>query len=353
LAGFEPPLDFERLQLFDPKRAPFFRHGEACYWLATDARGRAIGRISAQFDRLTPPERGHIGHFGCLDTIDDAAVVAALLAKARVWHAERGRTRIEGPFNLSINEEAGLQISGQSCGAMFLMTWHPAYLAAHVEAAGLVAIKDLLAYAVSSELAGKWRGMASAKPSTQSGYTSRKLDVFRLDREAGLMADMFNASWKDNWGFVPLVRSELTTLLRSIWPILRPSHAAILMVDGKPAAFAFALPNLTQLYRGLGGRLLPFNWLKLISRVFFHRFTSCRCILLGVRPDLHNSIVGARLSAAAVALIFNQRPSEGEIEMSWILEDNLRILRIIELLGSKVSKVYRVYGDPLPEALAA
>ncbi|MFX4396946.1 hypothetical protein ABTA35_20290, partial [Acinetobacter baumannii] len=81
-----------------------------------------------------------VGHFGCLEAVDDAAVVAALLGTARDWHARRGRPMLQGPYTFSINEEAGLQIEGQERGAMILMPWHPAYLGAHVEAAGLAPV---------------------------------------------------------------------------------------------------------------------------------------------------------------------------------------------------------------------
>jgi hypothetical protein len=38
-----------------------------------------------------------------------------------------------------------------------------------------------------------------------------------------------------------------------------------------------------------------------------------------------------------------------EVEMSWILEDNMRIRNIIESIGGKVYKRYRIYGKELYE----
>jgi hypothetical protein len=36
------------------------------------------------------------------------------------------------------------------------------------------------------------------------------------------------------------------------------------------------------------------------------------------------------------------------VELSWILEDNKPMRRMIEALGSKAYKTYRVYEKPLP-----
>ena len=46
---------------------------------------------------------------------------AALFAAAEGWLRERGKTRVLGPFNLSINEETGLLVDGFDTPPMLLM----------------------------------------------------------------------------------------------------------------------------------------------------------------------------------------------------------------------------------------
>lgn len=346
LPGYQPPLDFERMQLLDPRGAPFFTHGEAAFFMALDATGRPLGRISAQIDRLAPAERAGTGHFGCLDAVDDPAVVAALIAAARRWHAARGRHRLEGPFTYSINEEVGTQIEGQDKGDMVLMPWHPPYLGGHVEAAGLVPVKDFLAYTVAAEVSAQWTGVRVARLSQQSRVTVRHMNLKDLDGEAAIMTELFNASWKDNWGFIPIAAAELATLLKIVWPILKPSYGIFLEVEERPAAFAFAMPNAYELVRGFNGRLLPFNWARLIWRIFTHEFRSGRVMLLGVRAELRDTLLGASLPIVAIANLIASNPVRGDIEMSWILDDNVRMRRIIESAGGTISKRYRVYADP-------
>ncbi|HYI82040.1 MAG TPA: dATP pyrophosphohydrolase, partial [Acetobacteraceae bacterium] len=62
-----PPLLAERRAALSPGKNPWFRHGEAAFWIAR-REGRDVGRISAQEDRLAPPDAdgARIGHFGLL-----------------------------------------------------------------------------------------------------------------------------------------------------------------------------------------------------------------------------------------------------------------------------------------------
>ncbi len=107
--NFVPQLEMERLDALQPGRNPYFEHAEAQFFLAVRG-GRDVGRISAHVDRLVKDPA--IGHFGLIVAEDDAAVFAALFAAAESWLRERGKSKVLGPFNLSINEETGLLIEG-------------------------------------------------------------------------------------------------------------------------------------------------------------------------------------------------------------------------------------------------
>lgn len=107
-----PPLLMERREALSARKNPLFRRAEVCFWLAR-RDGRAVGRISAQIDRrLQADGREGIGHFGMLAGEDDPAVFAGLVGAAEARLRSRGIGRVLGPFNLSINEEAGLLVDG-------------------------------------------------------------------------------------------------------------------------------------------------------------------------------------------------------------------------------------------------
>ncbi|HMT14967.1 MAG TPA: dATP pyrophosphohydrolase, partial [Aestuariivirga sp.] len=107
-----PQLFIERLEHLSARKNPYFEHAEAQLFLA-ERDGRAVGRISAQIDRLHLERyTDATGQFGFLEAEDDAEIFAALFAAAEDWLKERGMKRVQGPFSFSINDETGLLIAG-------------------------------------------------------------------------------------------------------------------------------------------------------------------------------------------------------------------------------------------------
>src|SRR5215470_7978190 len=126
--GFVAPLVLERRDALRQEKNPYFRHGQAQYWVALRGN-RPVGRVSAQVDSLYLERHGaDVGHFGLLDAEDDAAVFRALLAAAEGWLAARGMRRLQGPYNLSSNEECGLLIDGFESTPMMMMGFSPPYV---------------------------------------------------------------------------------------------------------------------------------------------------------------------------------------------------------------------------------
>ena len=114
------PLRIERKRHISPQK-PYFAHARWQAWVAYRGK-QPIGRISAQIDNLQLERyRDATGFFGMLDAIDDAEVFAVLLETAEAWLRSQGMRRVRGPFNLSINEECGVLVSGYETPPMILM----------------------------------------------------------------------------------------------------------------------------------------------------------------------------------------------------------------------------------------
>ncbi len=113
------------------------------------------------------------------------------------------------------------------------------------------------------------------------------------------------------------------------------------------------LPNLNEITRDLNGRLLPLGWIKLLWRIRFHRFQSGRILLMGVLKKYQESLAGAAVSLCLIKDVMKEvlKTDINQIELSWILEDNMAMRRIIEALGAKPYKIYRIYEKTLtPQA---
>jgi hypothetical protein len=119
--------------------------------------------------------------------------------------------------------------------------------------------------------------------------------------------------------------------------------------DGQAVAFIVVLPNINEAVRDLDGRLLPFGWVKLLWRLKFRGVKSARVPLMGVRRSLAGTMVGSAIPLQLIGAVLPANAAFGFqwIELSWILEDNLPMRRILERLGARAYKTYRVYGKAL------
>lgn len=345
-----PPLWIERRRHLDPSKNPYFGHAEVKLFVA-EREGLAVGRISAQVDRLYLEHHGDgAGHFGFLEVFDDAAVFAALVEAAAAWLKACGMRQMRGPFSLSINDETGLLVDGFDRPPAIMMGHAPPYYARRLEELGFTKAKDVIAYHYEGTNPIPPRMAAMVEKAGRTGDLEvRSLSKRHLDRDLAIIMDIFNDAWSDNWGFVPLTAAEVAALGRDLRWLVGEDYVAIAFWRGEPAAMAVSLPDLNRAIRDLGGRLLPFGWAKLLWRVGARPPEAVRIPLMGVRKALQATAVGSALALAVIDRVRASHLQRGtrEAELSWILEDNLPMRRMIEALGGVAYKTYRVYERPL------
>ncbi|WP_343897951.1 GNAT family N-acetyltransferase [Craurococcus roseus] len=345
-----PPLWAERRAALSPRKNPWFRHAEAAFWIARRG-GRDVGRVSAQDDRLAPadPDGARIGHFGLLAAEDDGAVFAALLSAAEGWVAARGLRRVRGPFSLSINEQAGLLVSGFDTPPMLLMPHDPPHAGPRLEALGYRKARDLLAYISDTDTPLPRSAAAVVRRGLPAGVTLRPLRRKSLREEVSALIDIFNDAWAGNWGFVPFTPEEVAHLADELRPLLHEKLVWFAEFRGEPVAFAVCLPNLNEAIRDLSGRLLPFGWARLLWRLKIAGVESARVPLMGMRRSLNDGLLGRVLPFFLVEALRREAHALGirRVEMSWVLEDNAPMRHLVEAAAARAYKTYRVYERDL------
>ncbi len=343
--NFIPALEMERLDALPAGRNPWFEHAEAQFFLAA-RNGRDVGRVSAQIDRLVKDPA--IGHFGLIAAEDDPAIFAALLGAAESWLRERGRSQVLGPFNLSINEETGLLISGFDTPPMIFMAHDPPYAAARIEALGYGKAKDVIAYLFDMAAGFPPRIRKVAERFGATGVTLRQIDMSRFETEFTMVMEIFNDAWSQNWSFVPFTDAELKHMAKGLKPLLDPRLTAVVEHGGRAVGFGIMLPNLNEAIRDFDSRLLPFNWFKLLLRLKKGTSTG-RVPLMGVRRSFSAGLAGGLVPFLIIDSLYKGAAQKGikSVELSWILEDNRPMRHIIEELGGVAYKTYRVFEKTL------
>ncbi len=345
-----PPLDLERKEHLSRKN-PFFGHGEAQLFLAR-RDGRTVGRVTAQINRLHLERYDDAtGFFGFLEAVGDEAVFRALFDAAESWLRERGMKRVRGPFSYSINEESGLLVEGFDHPPVIMMGHARPWYGSMVEACGYGKVMDLIAYILRGLEPMPEAAMKLLERLKEKGRLSvRPLNRKRLREELDLIMDIFNDAWANNWGYVPFTEAEIRKLGDDLNMIVDERDVWIASLDGEPSAMVVTLLDINEWIRDFGGRLLPFNWAKLIWRMKFTGPTkTVRMPLMGVRRRFHGKAVGSALALAVIDAARDYHFGRGvrQGELSWILETNRPTRKLIETLGGEPYKTYRVYEKAL------
>jgi len=227
---------------------------------------------------------------------------------------------------------------------MIMMGHSRPYYAARLSAEGYLGVKDLLAYRLPIDFTPpelmkavlhKAAGCARVRPLRRS----------RLNEDLEIIKDIFEDAWSANWGFIPFSKDEVRHLGYSLRMLVDDDAVQIAEVDGVPAAMIVALPNLNEVIRDLQGRLLPLGWLKLLWRLKVKSPKTARVVLMGVRKPFQRTPLGAALGFLLIDAVrgYGVRRGVEEVELSWILEDNMPMRNMLTTIGGIPYKRYRIY----------
>jgi GNAT superfamily N-acetyltransferase len=335
-----PPLRMAQKELLNTRKHPFYEHAELqCFVARRD--GEVCGRVAAIVDR-SHNEFHHeeAGFFGFFESRDDLEVARAVLEAARTWLLQRGAKVIRGPMNPSMNYECGMLVEGFDSPPNVMMPYNSPSYPRMLEAIGLRKAKDLLAYwSTPSEVNGAKVERVARRAAGSQGVAVRTINMRKFADEVEMLWKLYNATWADNWGFVPMTRAEFLHEAAEMKQILNPDLVLIGEVEGRAVGFALALPNINLALKHAGGNLFPLGLFKIL----YHQrlIKELRVVALGVVEEYRTLGVAAGFYAE---LIRNaRRMGYGLSEMSWILEDNILMNRSLKTMGAKKYKTYRIY----------
>ena len=279
------PLLDEMKHFHDKKKNPFYNHAVAELWLARD-EGRVVGRIGACVDRYNNEHQNEkVGFFGFYEVDDNPAAAAALLETARDWIAAQGMDIMRGPGCFTSNHDwYGLQIAGKFNRPVIGMPYNPRYYEKQFEDFGLAGAKDLFAWDIRTggQLPEKMQRLIDrilARP----GLVIRPFDMKKFDEEASLVRDLYNRTWSENWGFIPLDDEDFAYMAKDMKSMVDPDFLLVAEMEGLPIGFSLTIPDFNQALQPLRGKLLPFGWLKFLLGK--RKIDYARTILMGVLPE--------------------------------------------------------------------
>jgi hypothetical protein len=342
-----PPLRLERWLFLSRRRNAFFTHGDAQLLLAV-RDGRVVGRISAHYDQaFNDFHDNRWGMFGFLELEDDPEILPALLAAAETWLRGKGRDRMVGPMDFTINDESGVLIEGFEREPLIKQPWHPPYYARLCEQAGLGKAMDLLMWELhisdrSRMLPVIFKLAEEVEP--RHGIRVRKMSRRGLRRDLDRFAEVYNSAWSENWGFSPYSRADLDHYASELQLVFDPHWFMVAeTTEGETVAVAITVPDVNQVLKRMNGRLLPLGWWHFLRRRRI--MDRVRVGFLGVKPEFQHTGVAAAMYVEHFDMATETPQKWGE--MGWILETNKNMNRAMEAMGGRIVRRFRVYEKDL------
>ena len=340
-----PPLKKEVRRLLNPRKHPFWVSAQRALFVARRGRktvGRIAGIIDRQYNDLHHEKMGIWGFFECMD---DPAAAAALFTAVETWAQHKGMVFMRGPLNPSTNYEVGLLIEGFDYPPALMMAYNPAYYSRLVESCGFTKEKDLVAFLIDGDYRlPEWMESLATRLARKKGISIRRFCLKDADAEFRLVKEIYNASWSENWGFVPLSDREMQDIQKSVMPFADPDLAFFIHYEGDPAAVCVIFPDVNPLLKRLNGRV---GLLGLLKAILYRReITGLRCLIFGVK-DTYRQMGLPLLAVRHIYELVRQKPKYRSLELGWTLEDNEAVNTLLEEGGARPYKKYRIFSKSL------
>lgn len=336
---FCPQLTRDLRTHFSPKN-PFFAHAEIKLFLARRG-GRTVGRIASIVNRQHLAfHRERAGFFGFFECIEDRETAGALLERVCRELKDHGMEIMRGPMSFSTNEECGFLIEGFGHSPMLMTPYNHSYYNDLMEGFGMVKVKDLHAYLYTMETTLPEKVVRVASLASRKGIAVRPITKRDFMADMKVFQEVYNAAWEKNWGFLPLTDEELAYSAGRLKPLVVPELTLIAEKDGEPVGFLGLIPDFNSVLRHMKGRLNPATLVKALY--YSRKIDSLRLLLYGIKEGYRNRGVDALLFSEGHKQIL-RKGKYRRIEFSWILEDNLPVIRVTEMFGAPLYKKYRIY----------
>jgi GNAT superfamily N-acetyltransferase len=258
-------------------------------------------------------------------------------------------TQVRGPASFTSNDDCfGVLAEGFDSPPRIAMSYNPPYYLTLLEQAGYTKAKDLYAWYLSTAVAWPARiAKVAERARKQHRITLRPLNMRQLDDDAKRLQELYNASWDQNWGFVPMTDAEFRYQVNKLKAIVWPDFVVFAEVAGKTIGFNLVLPDINQVLHKLDGELCawktPFALLTFLWHV--RRIDDTREMAMGIHPAYRHKGLEAILYLEALKTGQKRQIKGGEL--SWTLEDNVSINQGIAAMGGTRIKTYRVYEKSL------
>ncbi len=297
-----PNLYMDEFAEFDPEINDAFRFADCRMFLAYKD-GKVAGRIAGIWHRGVN-EKNNVKQlrFTRFDVIDDFEVTKALFGELIKWAKELGMTEIIGPMSFSDLNEEGMLIDGFDKDSCYIEIYNYPYYVEHMEKLGAYKVVDWNCYRVKvpdkhderlqrlSDMIARKNGYEILDVKYWLKHDKKKLKDYIMQS-----MDVLDEAFEDLYGTSPLNEKQKARMMDTIFQVLVPEFAGVILKDGKVIAYGLVIPSMLETMQKARGSLFPRGIIPYLKTMKHS----------DVADMLSIGIVKAEANKGAVALIMN------------------------------------------------
>ncbi len=298
--------------------------------------GRCAAIINKKFQAQKQASAGFIGYFAAAENCEQE--VAEMIGQAEGWLKERGITKVIAPANGGAPNAMGFMLTGFDEDPMFPFPWTPPYYPGYIENLNYQPTYPLWYYEI--DFSNKKYRAAKQRFANYDAAVIRPISKKNWTKDIETVTDLLNETFMHEWEFVNISHAEMKEFFGPMKDILAPQQILIAEVDGKPAGFCFAVPDLTPLFRSFNGKVGLIAIFKLLTRAA-NKFKRAGILGIGVT----NEFKGKGLAKAIAMKLYGYNESLGLKSSLYfpVNESNMSSRGFAESIGGKGRLMYQVY----------
>ncbi|ELR73441.1 hypothetical protein C900_04293 [Fulvivirga imtechensis AK7] len=331
--------------IFDPRKNPYFKHGNAARWILTTPSGKEAGRIAAfiNFNKMYDGNKkvGGIGFFECINDKNAAFTLFNIAVKwLKVHYFVEA---VDGPINFGENDKFwGLLIKGFT-PASYGMNYNPPYYQELFEAYGFNILYRQITNSLDFSRPLPQRFVRIAQRVASNDHYSFK--PFRYRAREQFVADfveIYNKAWVSFKDFHSMDADVVRKSISEMKPIMEEDFIWFAYAGKSPTGLLVALPDVNEVIKYSGP---AFNWWGKLKFLFYKKikgFSCARVIVMGIVPEFQHH----GLESALIYHAFNEgkkRPQYKHVQLAWVGDFNDKMIAIHKAMGAVEDKQHATF----------
>ncbi|MFI3294467.1 MAG: N-acetyltransferase [Rikenellaceae bacterium] len=299
------PLDFDEMNILNPKKNPAFEFSQAAQFLCYRER-EIVGRIGVFINhRANETWSEKHGRFGWFDFIEDPAVAQLLIDTGSAWLKERGMEAMVGPLGFTDLDHEGMLIEGfDQVGTMSTLYNYP-YYPEYMQQMGFKADAQWLEYLVQVPTDPNFRMLKLSEiVARRNNLHFRKFKNNKQLIKEGWgdkFFELINTAYAPLYGYVALTPEQKKSYVNQYVPFLNLNLFTCIVDDqDKMVAVGVALPSLARAMQKCKGSLLPFGFIHMLKALKAKKMELADLLLIAVEPEYQGKGVNAMVFAGII-----------------------------------------------------